>query len=221
MAVALGHKCRTPRRRDRISKQTYDPKVLRSRHADFDKSRALDIVSVLSVSRPVPSPLEIAWVAGIYEGEGSCGPKVGGKGSLRVAIVQKDTWILLKIQGLYGGGVYKRRTLFKGKWYDGHVLQLSAGPTRAMLSDILPFLSPWRQAQARTALELRPPRPRATAERCIHGHPLVGVWCSRVTARVAFLPSLQARGGEAPLPRERGETRSLAEATQDPTRGHA
>ena len=78
---------------------------------------------------------------------------------------------MLKIQAFYGGGVYERRTLFKGKWYDGHALQLSAVPTRAMLTDILPLLSPWRQAQARTALELRPPRPRATAERCVHGHP--------------------------------------------------
>jgi hypothetical protein len=121
-------------------------------------------------AEPKRTAVEIAWVAGIYEGEGSCGPKVGGKGSLRSAIVQNDTWILERIRAMYGGGIYKRRTLFKGKWYEGHVLQMSGGPTREMLRDILPLLSPWRQAQARAALEMRPPRPRATAERCVHGH---------------------------------------------------
>lgn len=120
--------------------------------------------------RPRPTTLEIAWVAGLYEGEGHCGPKIGGKGALRSCIVQKDPWVLEKVQQFYGGGIYKRNQRLNGKWFNCHVLQLSGGPTRALLADILPHLSPRRTSQAQTALSLRPPRPRATAERCVHGH---------------------------------------------------
>lgn len=118
-----------------------------------------------------PTAVEIAWVAGFYEGEGWCGPKVGGKGSLRASIVQNETWPLERIQRIYGGGIYPRRTYLNGKWFSGHVLQLSSVPARQLLQDALPHLSPRRRAQAQVALNLRPPRPRATADHCVHGHP--------------------------------------------------
>ena len=52
-----------------------------------------------------PTPKEVAWAAGIYEGEGNVN-FAHGQTSLQITIVQKDTWILYKLQTLFGGSIY-------------------------------------------------------------------------------------------------------------------
>jgi hypothetical protein len=49
-----------------------------------------------------PSDLDIAWAAGIYEGEGSC---IKSGNSFGVSVAQKDPEILYRLRDLFGGSV--------------------------------------------------------------------------------------------------------------------
>jgi hypothetical protein len=53
-------------------------------------------------TRP-PTLIAIGWAAGLYEGEGSC--STTGKANTLVNVVQKDDFILYKLQELFGGKV--------------------------------------------------------------------------------------------------------------------
>ena len=54
----------------------------------------------------VPSELDIAWAAGVYEGEGSiCEPTPTA--SARIAVAQKDTEILYRLRDWFGGSVLR------------------------------------------------------------------------------------------------------------------
>ena len=91
-----------------------------------------------------PTTLDIAWVAGIYEGEGSCDWKRG-----IVEIGQKDPWILYKLKDLFGGRVYKSkntapRTLKPGEIYRWAIYGARA---RGFGMIIYKFLSPRRKEQ--------------------------------------------------------------------------
>lgn len=90
-----------------------------------------------------PTPMDIAWAAGIYEGEGHCGHTK--QNSDQLEIVQNDTWILEKLKTLFGGLIFKARNTHR--WY-------ICGPrARGFLMTIYKFLSPWRQTQALRCLE--------------------------------------------------------------------
>ena len=52
-----------------------------------------------------PTDLEIAWAAGIFEGEGSCCASGTGKRSFVVAVDQKDPELLYRLRDLFGGTV--------------------------------------------------------------------------------------------------------------------
>ena len=87
----------------------------------------------------VPTTLDIAWAAGIYEGEGSC--EVNRR-TQRVKVTQKDRWILDKLQKLFGGRLSKTPNKGCSTW------QCYATRARGFLMTIYSFLSPWRKAQA-------------------------------------------------------------------------
>jgi hypothetical protein len=55
----------------------------------------------------VPTAIDIAWAAGIYEGEGSARLCGRGKRSLHVGIPQKDPEILYRLRDWFGGSVGK------------------------------------------------------------------------------------------------------------------
>lgn len=85
----------------------------------------------------------IAWAAGIYEGEGSVafyGRKEPGRA--RILVVQKDRWLLEKLQTLFGGridGPYPSRDI--SMW-------CLTGPRAAGFAmTIFSFLSPRRRDQ--------------------------------------------------------------------------
>lgn len=116
------------------------------------------------------TPVEIAWAAGIYEGEGSCQPNATGK-SYRIgaSVTQKDRWILERLRAIFGGGIGVKRSRLHGKTYMTPVWFISGPRARGFLMTIYPFLSPRRSEGIRVALA-RTSAAVATAEFCRRGH---------------------------------------------------
>jgi hypothetical protein len=90
-----------------------------------------------------PTELDIAWAAGIYEGEGSCNTTVKHKTAFTVQITQKDPEFLYRLRDLFGGSV---------KGYDNggfwiHHWRTSGNKARTFLGSIYPFLTVRRKAQ--------------------------------------------------------------------------
>jgi hypothetical protein len=71
----------------------------------------------------------LGWLAGLYEGEGTCSTYVP------ISIAQKDTWLLYKLQELYGGSI------------NGNKWELYGEDGRNLLRSILHYLSPRRIKQ--------------------------------------------------------------------------
>lgn len=103
-----------------------------------------------------PSINEIAWAAGVYEGEGCCltykKKQKPTYVTLRIQLCQKDRWLLDRLQALFGGTV----TIRKG--YGPHTTDLFAwnlyGPrARGFLLTIFTWMSPRRRQQIRQAIE--------------------------------------------------------------------
>jgi hypothetical protein len=90
-----------------------------------------------------PSTRDIAWAAGIFEGEGS----VSSARSCILAIEQKDPWILWRLKALFGGNVYRRSTKEIWGW------QVSGARARGFMMTIFVFLSPRRKEQIKTVLK--------------------------------------------------------------------
>jgi hypothetical protein len=75
---------------------------------------------------------DIAWAAGIYEGEGTFGGH-------SVRVVQKDNWLIYRLKYLFGGTVTE---------YNGYHYWTISGPLcRGFLLTIFTFLSPRRKEQ--------------------------------------------------------------------------
>ncbi len=80
----------------------------------------------------------IAWAAGIYEGEGTT------TRSTPIQVNQKDTWILYRLCGLFGGSVHPCNRWDKKTLY---VWSLCGESGRKLLRLFIPYLSPWRVKQ--------------------------------------------------------------------------
>src|SRR5438309_2462480 len=94
-----------------------------------------------------PTMLDIAWAAGIIEGEG-CIVK-SQKGYERVHVGQKHRWIVDRLQQLFGWrvGIYRHpSTRMYFQW------QLSGPRARGLLYTIFTFLSPHKKNHVRKAL---------------------------------------------------------------------
>jgi len=90
-----------------------------------------------------PTPEEVAWAAGVYEGEGNIA--FGhGQTSLQITISQKDTWILYKLQTLFGGSVYEAKSEWKNpcSYY-----KLCGSNARGFALQIYRWLSPRRKKE--------------------------------------------------------------------------
>jgi hypothetical protein len=95
----------------------------------------------------VPSALDIAWTAGIYEGEGCCRNCGRGKRSLAVGIAQKDPEILYRVRDWFGGSVRPNWVTYKGQRYALHTLHLCGDRARLFLATIYSYLSARRKSQ--------------------------------------------------------------------------
>jgi len=91
-----------------------------------------------------PTVQDIYWAAGIYEGEGTCN---NPKNSEKVAVSQKDTWLLYRLQELFGGAIYPDHKPCS-------VWNLSGARARGFLQTIYMLLSPRRQEQIRKCLRV-------------------------------------------------------------------
>jgi hypothetical protein len=91
-----------------------------------------------------PGSLDIAWAAGIYEGEGW----VQLNNTTRAAVGQKDVWLLERLKALFGGSIYSA-----GNGRE-HVWAISGSRARGFLFTIYCFLSPRRREQVRKALRV-------------------------------------------------------------------
>jgi hypothetical protein len=89
--------------------------------------------------------VDIAWAAGIYEGEGSI--QIQGSKCLAVLIGQKDTWILERMEKLFGGIMHNVTTTQR----EYYMWRLSGPRALGFLFTIYSFLSPRRKAQFREA----------------------------------------------------------------------
>lgn len=92
----------------------------------------------------VPTNLDVAWAAGIYEGEGSCVcPNVNGSHSFSVMVSQKDPELLYRLRDMFGGTV---RPYMNGG-FDIHRWQICGDRGRVFLATIYPYLTARRKQQ--------------------------------------------------------------------------
>lgn len=83
-----------------------------------------------------PSIMDIAWAAGVYEGEGSCAD------NHQVTVTQKDTWLLERFQALFGGRISFVSKSNCSRWV------VTGMRARGFLMTVFSFLSPKRKMQA-------------------------------------------------------------------------
>lgn len=94
-----------------------------------------------------PTALEVAWMAGIYEGEGNAW---GSGGAVRAHVTQKDPEILYRIREIFGGSIAKLQEL-KGRKRICHIWKLHGDASRLMFQAIFPYLSTRRKMQVENA----------------------------------------------------------------------
>jgi hypothetical protein len=90
-----------------------------------------------------PTVLDIAWAAGIYEGEGSCLAGGNGNRSFSMQLSQKDPELLYKLRDLFGGTVkqYANGAFLVYRW------TCCGDRGRVFLGAIYPYLTSRRKAQ--------------------------------------------------------------------------
>lgn len=121
------------------------------------------------------TPLEVAWLAGLFEGEGCIYIKHGRGASVRLALSSLDRDVIERLDRLVPCPGIKERQQPNGKIeYRWRVQR--AVVVREFLTAILPWLGERRAAKAREALAFLASRPgSATAwqhakTHCKHGH---------------------------------------------------
>jgi hypothetical protein len=87
-------------------------------------------------AQETPTPCDLAWAAGIYEGEGACSDLHA------VSVTQKDTWLLYRLKSKFGGKVALNYSNGCSRWV------ATGSRARGFLMTIFLFLSPKRKLQA-------------------------------------------------------------------------
>ena len=89
----------------------------------------------------LPTALDIAWAAGIFEGEGSG----GGGTQVQVGQRKENTWLLQRLRDLFGGSIrFKHAPEWGGEVWAWCV---SGGRARWFIAAVLSFLSPFKRWQ--------------------------------------------------------------------------
>jgi hypothetical protein len=102
-----------------------------------------------------PTALDIAWAAGIFEGEGSC-YRSPNSSTARCRVAQNDRWLLDRLRAMFGGSVQVLAQVGSGlnRKAVAHGWHISGERARGFLMTIYVFLSPRRKEQVRRALGL-------------------------------------------------------------------
>ena len=88
--------------------------------------------------------VDLAWAAGIFEGGGCINTKA--KAATQVTVTQRDTYILYKLQELFGGYVYIPKPPHCALW------QTTGARARGFIFTVFSWLSPRRRKQIRKEL---------------------------------------------------------------------
>lgn len=93
---------------------------------------------------------DLAWAAGIIEGEGCMRWKVNqfGHGTTDLTVTQKDVWILEKLQSIFGGKIYYQ----VDKRSNCSHRHLGGKSAKGVIFTLFSWFSPRRRTQARKAL---------------------------------------------------------------------
>lgn len=110
-------------------------------------------------STECPNTLDIAWAAGVYEGEGTCHSKrpVNKSGrpaiSFSLNVVQKNRWLCERLRALFGGSVlyHERPDSSRTSTFTWDVHGTRA---RGFALTVYKFLSPRRKTQIQEAMGL-------------------------------------------------------------------
>ena len=90
-----------------------------------------------------PTAIDVAWAAGIYEGEGCCVKAGNSYNSFSVMVSQKDPELLYRLKEFFGGRV----TQYKNGKFDVYHWVVCGDRGRVFLGCIYPFLTARRKAQ--------------------------------------------------------------------------
>lgn len=82
-----------------------------------------------------PTICDIAWAAGIFEGEGTCSDLQSA------SVTQKNTWILHRLEALFGGRIQLNYSNGCSRW------RVTGSRARGFLMTVYLFLSPNRKLQ--------------------------------------------------------------------------
>jgi hypothetical protein len=93
-----------------------------------------------------PTPIDIAWAAGIFEGEGSCNAGGHDKKSFSAVVSQKDPELLYRLRDLFGGGIHQYNVGDQNRFEVFH-WTCCGDRGRVFLASIYPFLTARRKAQ--------------------------------------------------------------------------
>jgi hypothetical protein len=86
----------------------------------------------------VPTDLDIAWAAGLWEGEGHCQAR---NKTQRVTISQNEVWVLERCRALFGGSIGCSEGRACSYW------NINGQRARDFLTAVWPWLSPRRREQ--------------------------------------------------------------------------
>lgn len=90
---------------------------------------------------------DIHWLAGFLDGEGCF---QFHKNRCVVQVVQKDSWPLLKMQGLVGGRIYQVKNSLNGRMYNA--LYVTGKRAAGLMMTVFAILSPRRQTKIAACL---------------------------------------------------------------------
>lgn len=108
-----------------------------------------------------PTMMDIAWAAGVYEGEGTCQTQPYQRGSARqtfVRVSQKDSWLCHRLRTLFGGSC-KTYTQKAGSLNDPELRReywrwdIYGSRALGFLQTIYAFQSPRRQGQIKAVID--------------------------------------------------------------------
>ncbi|MGH2949332.1 MAG: hypothetical protein ACRDPC_24270 [Solirubrobacteraceae bacterium] len=107
------------------------------------------------------SDFDLGWAVGMIEGEGHISAtkrKDRARGwRVTIGVSSNDRTILTRLQGLFGGGIYRHSTNNSLANEPGYAWQISAiREVQTILQLVYPHLSDRRKAQADRALAVRP-----------------------------------------------------------------
>lgn len=118
------------------------------------------IASGVRISLPVrlikekmTTDLEIAWFAGLFEGEGSF--VFTSKKPKGISICMTDEDIILKVQKIFGGNVYlANRNNQKVHWKQAYLWHLNKNEALPIIKQILPYLGERRSQRGQEFLDI-------------------------------------------------------------------